>query len=203
VVRALLGLLIAIATTAPARADVEDTDVIPVPRSEVAAGLVGHAGRYLGRSEGGFGPYVEVAAGRGRWQYFGELGATKLDLGKDPVERTGVFVRGGGGVRWLARSFRFDEAVAIDMNLEAFAGLGQLRWDHAEKVLRPDLGVGLGYQLRLLRWKKVTLRVSARAYFAPHDHSAAPAAACRGTTCTMPSASSSSSGLMALFGLAW
>jgi hypothetical protein len=170
-------------------------------RTTLAVGIMGHGGRYLGHDEGGFGPYLEVAATIRRWSYFVELGAAKL-ASKD-TERTGVFTRGGVGVRWLARSFLFDEHGGIDMNLEAFTGLGQLRWEHGENVLRPDLGLGVSYQVRLLKPVKLALRVSARAYFAPNDHSAAPMAVCRGATCSSETPQSSSSGLMALFGFVW
>jgi hypothetical protein len=194
-----------IGATAPARADVEDRDPIPPPARAVTAGIMGHGGRYLGQSEGGFGPFLELAAGSGRWQGFAELGAMRIKAGEDGEPgRKGMFVRGGAGVRWLARSFMFDEKGSIDMHLEAFAGLGQLRWDRAEHVMRPDLGVGVGYDVRMFQPWKIAFRLSARAYFAPHDHSAAPATACHGTTvCSMDPASSSSSGLMALFGLSW
>jgi hypothetical protein len=195
-----LSVLAVIAVTGLARAEGEDRDPIPMQGRTVALGIMGHGGRYLGHDEGGFGPYLEVAATSRRWSYFAELGATKL-ASKD-TERTGLFPRGGIGVRWLARSFLFDGHGGIDMNLEAFAGLGQLRWDHGEHVLRPDLGVGVGYQIRLLKPWKLALRVSARAYFAPNDHSAAPMAVCRGT-CSTEVPRSSSSGLMALFGFVW
>ena len=192
-----------LALAAPARADVEDRDPVLPQTRQVAAGLIGHGGRYLGQSMGGWGPFVEVAAGRGRFQYFAELGGMRITIGEDADQRRGMFVRGGAGVRWLARSFQLDERISIDMNLEAFAGLGQLRWEQAERVLRPDLGVGLGYQVRKLAGWKLTMRVSARAYWAPHDHSAAPVS-CRSTTpCSTDAAPSSSSGLMALFGFAW
>ena len=184
-----------------ASAEVEDRDPIPMQSRSVALGIMGHGGRYLGHDEGGFGPYVEVAATTRRWSYFAELGATKL-TSKD-TERTGVFTRGGIGVRWLARSFLFDSHGGVDMNLEAFAGLGQLRWERGEHVLRPDLGLGVSYQVRLLKPFKLALRVSARAYFAPNDRSAAPMAVCRGATCTTDAPRSQSSGLMALFGLVW
>ena len=196
-----LAVVTVIAVAAPARADVEDRDPIPMQSTTVALGIMGHGGRYLGHYEGGFGPYLEVAATRRRWSYFAEFGATKL-ASKD-TERTGLFPRGGVGVRWLARSFLFDEHGGVDMNLEAFAGLGQLRWEHGEHVLRPDLGVGVSYQIRLLKPFKLALRVSMRAYFAPNDHSAAPMAVCRGATCSTEAPRSSSSGLMALFGFVW
>lgn len=200
---ASLCLLIVTAATSAARADVEDRDPIPPQTRSVAVGIMGHAGRYLGQTEGGWGPYLQLAAGSGRWQYFAELAANRLTSGKDEAERLGMFVRGGAGVRWLARSFMFDRRGSIDMNLEAFAGLGQLAFEHGEKVMRPDLGVGVGYQVRKLTSWKLSFNVTARAYFAPHDHSAAPMIACRGTTCSTDTAPSSSSGLMALFGCAW
>ena len=200
-VRVALAIVTLIAVAGPARADGENRDPIPMPRTTVALGIMGHGGRYLGHDEGGFGPYLEIAATRRRWSYFAEFGATKLDNGN--TERTGLFPRGGIGVRWLARSFLIDEHFGIDMNLEAFAGVGQLRWEHGENVLRPDLGLGVSYQIRMLKPWKLALRVSARVYVAPNDHSAAPMAVCRGATCATETPRSSSSGLMALFGFVW
>jgi hypothetical protein len=196
-----LAIVTVIAVTAPARADVDDRDPIPMQRTTVAVGIMGHGGRYLGHDETGFGPYLEVAGTRNRWSYFVELGAARLK--SEDTGGKGLYPRGGVGVRWLARSFLFDEHGGIDMNLEAFAGLGQLRWEHGDKVLRPDLGLGVSYQLRLLKPFKLALRVSARAYFAPNDHSAAPMAVCRGATCSTEVPRSSSSGLMAVFGVVW
>jgi hypothetical protein len=192
-----------LALAAPVLADVEDRDPVPPQTRSVATGIMGQGGRYLGRAAGAWGPFIEVAAGRGRFQYFAELAGMRITTGEDADQRRGMLLRGGAGVRWLARSFQLDERFSLDMNLEAFAGLGQLRWEQGERVLRPDLGVGVGYQVRKLAGWKLAMRVSARAYFAPHDHSAVPVSCRSSTPCSMAAAPSSSSGLMALFGFAW
>ena len=193
----MLGVLV-LATT-PARADVETTDPNPMPARSIAAGIAGHGGRYLGRPEGGWGPFVELALGHRRFQYLAELQVMPIKTGDDGPERRGLAVRGGVAVRWLARSFVLVDRLALEMHLEAFAGAAQLRWEHAERVWRPDLGVGVGYQIRWV--PKVAFRVSARAYFAPHDRSAAPTACLSTTPCDR--GPSSSTGLLATFGAAW
>ena len=197
--RAPIVLVVLAAIAAPARADVETSDPAPMPARSIAAGIAGHGGRYLGRPEGGWGPFVEVALGYRRFQYALELAVMPIKTGYEGPERRGVAVRGGAVVRWLARSFVLTDRLALEMHLEAFAGAAQLRWENAERVWRPDLGVGVGYQIRWI--PTVAFRLSARAYFAPHDRSAAPTA-CLATTPCKPE-SSSSTGLFALFGAAW
>lgn len=191
----VLGVLVLAAT--PALADVETADPAPMPSRSIAAGIAGHGGRYLGRPEGGWGPFVEVALGHRRFQYLAELAVMPIGTGDDGPKRHGIAVRGGAVVRWLARSFVLADRLALEMHLEAFAGATQLRWEHAERAWRPDLGVGVGYQIRWI--PKVAFRLSARAYFAP-DRSTA--VACRATT-PCDASPSSTTGLMALFGVAW
>ncbi len=193
----VLGVLVLAVT--PARADVETADPMPMPARSIAAGVTGHGGWFQGRPEGGWGPYLEVALGHRRFQYAAELAITPIETGDDGPERRGMAIRGGAVVRWLARSFVLTENLALEMHLEAFAGATRLRWEHGERGWRPDLGVGVGYQVRWV--PKVAFRVSARAYFAPNEGPTTPSA-CRSTTPCDPG-SSSSTGLMALFGAAW
>lgn len=195
----LLTALTCVASVA--HADDGEEEVVPMPRHAATLAIAGYSGKLSGLSEGGWGPNLELALGHRRWQYFVELGAAKVSIGPEGHETDGSQVRGGVGVRWLARSFEIDRFGAVEMHLEAITGLEKFWWDDGNRLVRPDLGVGVGYQLRHFgKHDKLAFRLSARVMFAPADRTAATAL-CRGT-CTMP-ASTSNAGLGAVFGVQW
>lgn len=195
------GILLLIAA-APAHADVETSKVRPFPSSSMTVGVVGHAGKLAGITESGWGPMLEFAVGGGRWQYLAEASLQFGHLGtKEDFEIDGRRVRGGLGVRWLARSFELGRRGAIDMHLEGLAGVSRYDFDGMNRIVRPDLAVGVGYQIRVfghMRVNQAGLRLSARVFFAPTDRDTITAA-CAGTCPTMTTANSNS-GLVAVFG---
>jgi hypothetical protein len=177
-----------------------DDELPPLPDRAVTLSVMGHAGRIGGVTEGGLGPNVEVAFGQRRWQYFAEGNVSWVSLGQDDARISGKAVRGGAGIRWLARAFELGDRGSIDLHLEAFAGVTRFDFDAMDRIVRPDLGVGVGYQIRG-RWhggrSQAAFRISARIYFAPTDREVATAV-CRGTCPT--SSGVDNSGLMAVFG---
>jgi hypothetical protein len=194
------GIFLLLAVAAPAHADVETSKVRPFPSSSMTVGVVGHAGKLAGITEGGWGPMIEFAIGGGRWQYLAEASLQWGHLGPDD-EIDGRRVRGGLGVRWLARSFELGTRGAIDMHLEAVAGMSRYDFDGMDRIVRPDLGVGVGYLIRAfghMRVNQAGLRVSARIFFAPTDRESVMAA-CAGTCPTMTNANTNT-GFMGVFG---
>jgi hypothetical protein len=166
----------------------------------MAVQVVGHSSRLSGLAEGGWGPGLELALGHGRWQLLAEGSVAWVTAGPVDQEVHGRQLRGGGAVRWIARSFELMDFAAVEMALEAFAGVERFDWQGGGALVRPDLGVGVGWQIRTLKHHQLGFRSEARVFFAPTDRDAATAV-CRGT-CTMP-ASTSSAGLMAIFGAQW
>lgn len=193
--RALVVLCLLAGT---AGADVEPA-VQPLPRVGVGVGVLGTGGKLAGLDVTGWAPNLELALGSGRWQYFAEGAIGWVTLGPEDDRSSGWQLRGGGGVRWLARSFELGDKGAIEMHLEAFAGYTRFDLDGRGRLARPDLGAGVGYGIRSFVGKQLRnagLRVSARVYFAPTDRRD-EAIACRGSCPT--SAGNNNSGLMAVF----
>jgi hypothetical protein len=109
------------------------------------------------------GSALELAIGSGRFQYFaeGSIAAIQSIAG-------GTEVRGGGGIRWLARSFEIGH-VALEMHLEGVAGYTRMTRDSDglhEKY--PDVGFGVGWSVRV-HDPRILFRISARAVFAQNE----------------------------------
>jgi hypothetical protein len=105
------------------------------------------------------GATLELALGSGRFQYFVD-GTTAYLQSVD----SGSEVRGGLGVRWLARSFEINRVVAFEMDLEGLTGLTRLHHDLGDTRVYPDVGFGVGWAIRLVG-PRMVFRVSARAMF--------------------------------------
>jgi hypothetical protein len=182
-------------------ADVEDMKLPGLAKRSMTLGIVGHGGKLAGLDEGGWGPSLEFALGRERWQYFAEASLAFVKLGPEGERTGGRQIRGGLGVRWLARSFELGPRGTLDMHLEAFTGMSRFQFEGMNRFSRPDLGAGVGYQVRGFFGRKLAkqaaMRISARVFFAPTDERD-EMIACRGTCST--SNGTSNSGLMAVFG---
>jgi hypothetical protein len=193
-------LLLAVASPAHADGD-DDVKVRGFPSTSVTLGMTMHGGRLAGIQEGSFGPSLEFALGRSRWQYFVEGSAELARLGPEDNRIEGKRLRAGIGIRYLARSFELGRQGAVDMHLEGFSGVSRYDLDGMDRMTRPDLGLGVGYLIRVFhgdeRSKQAGFRISARVVFSPTDRDTV-LAACRGT-CTMTE-SNTNTGLMAVFG---
>lgn len=190
---AIFVVLLALARHAAA-----EDGIAPLPRTTFAFGFAGQGIPVGGLGQGGGGPSFELALGEGRWQYFVEAALMWVGVGSPGPNVDGILARGGVGVRWLVRSFEVDSSGGIEMNLEAATGLEQFWWLQGGRLTRPDLGAGVGWQVRLYRRPKLAVRFGVRAMFAPADSSLM--AACRGTCANR---SASTPGLLGSFGVAW
>jgi hypothetical protein len=170
----------------------------PRPYSTVSTTLSGmvredHSG---GAETSAIGTALELAIGSGRFQYFAEGSYAGISGGGDGDG--GSEVRGGGGIRWLARSFEIGHA-ALEMHLEGVAGYTRMSRDVDGMTVvskYPDLGFGVGWAVRV-RDPRVVIRMSARAVFAQTSRD--QASECRGAC----DASSSAPGFVLLFGLGY
>jgi hypothetical protein len=186
-----------------------DDGAAPVASHAVTVGVIGHVTKLGGLNESGWGPNVELALGGGRWHYFAEGSVSWIGAGPEGAVVDGTQLRGGLGVRWLARSFEIGRADlngtggSFDLLFEAFGGVQRFSWDAdvAGPLVRPDIGAGIAWQLRVRAFhRQLAFRSSARVAFAPADRESV-SAVCRGT-CTMP-ARSSNSGVVVVFGAQW
>jgi hypothetical protein len=194
--RCLVPVAVLAALGTSARADVAES-FRPLPRRSIAVSMVMGASSFSRVSEGGGGLAVELAIARRRMQYFAEGSTSVVGLSvKDVHGGTALSTRVVGGIRWLPRSFTADE-VSIDLLFEAFAGVEHLRWS-GEPITRPQLGGGLGWQVRM---PKLTIRLSTRVFVAPTTEAAAMAV-CRGM-CPTDVSPTTSFGFLGLFGVAW
>lgn len=190
-----------ILATATARAEGgEDDGFVPAPGRSLALGGVGHASHLGSSQEGGMGADLEAALGTGRTQVFGELTVASSELDTMPSEK-GTFGRAGAGVRWLARQFQPEPGGAIELYLEAVTGVERYWWQDGGQLTRPDLGAGIGMQMRAWQFHGLTIRIGARVVFTPTDRDAA-LVSCRGSGCPMGT-STSVAGLVAGLGVAW
>lgn len=114
-----------------------------------------HAG---GRETSSAGVALEIARGTSRFQGFVEGSALWLQ-----DELGGRELRGGGGLRWLARSFEIGDRGSIEMHLEGAAGVNRLARDGMERTFS-DLAVGGGFQVRLTQ-PRFAFRATVRAVF--------------------------------------
>jgi hypothetical protein len=199
------ALVVVAAVAGRARAD-DDSDVVPFRRWSVGASFYGHAGHLDGKSASAFGPAIELARGSGRVQYFAEGSAAFASLGgADTIAMNpphgwvdGYELRGGLGLRWLARQFPLGDRAALEMHLEVVAGVESFRWFATRDVTRPDIGFGWAWNVRLFR--RFSFHETARVVFSPSDRVDAIApVACRGCT---PTSSVPSAALMVMLGVA-
>ncbi len=177
-----LVILCALAGSAAADDDEDGPELPPVPDRGIGFGVIAHSGMLGGIEESDVGPTIELALGKSRTQYYVDTSVTAAKLGRGDAAIDGSTMRGGAGLRWLARSFELGSNGAIDLHLEGFAGAARVKFEGMKRIWRPELGVGIGYQLRGY-WKQnkrhVAFRVSARLYFAPVERDVAMEA-CRG-----------------------
>jgi hypothetical protein len=150
----------------------EDGEFAAMPRRSIAIGIAGHGTRLGGRSESGFGPSLELALGRERWQYFVEGGFATAGLdawttGVADMRVDGRMLRGGLGTRWLARQFR-DGSGAIELFLSSLVGVQRFSLDDGTRLTRPEIAVGFGLQGRMLERPRFGFRLDARVLFTPH-----------------------------------
>lgn len=192
--------LVLLAATARAD-DGDDGPFVAAPGHAFAVGVMGRASHLGGVDEGGAAGNLEFALGSGRFQYFAEalLGAANLEM---PAAPAGYIARGGVGVRWLARQFQPDSSGGgAELYLEAITGVERYWWQDGGRLTRPDLGVGVGMQMRAWGFHGVTVRLGSRIVFAPTDRDAA-LVACRGTGCPIGT-STGVAGLMAGLMVGW
>lgn len=171
-----------------------------LPTVSVGIAFVGHSSRLAGVEESGMGGSFEAALGHQRWQAFAEAGISRVAIGPSEQRTDGARLNMALGVRWLARSSPLDETSGIEMLLEAFSGVQQFRWDAGGRLSRPEVGLGVGWQVRHFSRPAISARMGLRAVFAPTDRQDA-VAICRGG-CTPP-ASTSSAGFVVSLGVAW
>lgn len=184
--------------------DDEDGAFIGFPRRSIAIVGVGHGSHIGGESESGFGAALELAIGRGRWQYFGEglvssAGYGPWTAGVNDMRIDGKMVHGGLGVRWLARQFRPDSSGGMELFLLSMLGMQRFYFDDGGRLRRPELALGAGFQVRLYKRPKLAVRIDGRVVFTPNDRESA-LVSCRGR-CEMEAGSGA--GFMTTFGVAW
>lgn len=201
--RVALALTTLAALAGVVRAD-EDPDHVPFKRLSAAIGVQGHGTRIGGRSEGGFGPTLELALGRGRWQYLAEgaIATSSMSDWTTPateMDIDGSLLRGGIGARWLARQFMPDDSGGIELVLHSLLGVQRFYFDDGSRLLRPELAVGAGVQGRVYRRPRLAFRIEARVLFTPNDRETA-LVACRGRCANE---TGSSTGFMTGIAFAW
>ena len=158
--------------------------------ADAGLSLLAHVGNLDGRSASTMAGDLELGITDDRWQYFGELAGGRAWIAD---EIAGITARAGIGVRWRARSLELGRNASLDMTLEAVTGVERYWWETGERRTRPDVGAGVGWQLRGHGFG--TMRASARVVFAPSDPTLA---VCRGD-CPVRM-STTNAGLMAVIG---
>jgi hypothetical protein len=174
-----------------------------MPGRSLAIGVQGHGTRIGGRSEGGFGPSLELALGRDRWQYFAEasIASTGRNDWTTPAADTdidGKLARGGIGLRWLARQFQVDTSGGLELFLLSALGFQRFYFDDG-RLTRPEVALGFGLQGRTYKRPRLAFRLDARVLFTPNDRESV-LVACRGTCMTE---TGSSTGFLTGIALAW
>ncbi len=162
-------------------------------RADVGVAMVVHASKHATTSDGGGGALLEVSRRRGRLAYFGDLGLSVISA----TNRGGGFdTQLLGGVRVIPRSFVADE-VTFELAVDLFAG-GELMQFSGDSVLRPMIGGGAGWQVRMNETKTILIMVR---LFAAPGFSDPDAPVCRGTC---PEADHAPGfGFMGVFGASW
>ncbi|HSD86646.1 MAG TPA: hypothetical protein VLB44_04000 [Kofleriaceae bacterium] len=206
--RVLLCVLAALAV-AGGVAHADDTDdedgaFVGLPKRSMGLGFIGHGTRIGGHSEGGFGPSLEFAIGRDRWQYVGEalLSSTSMSqwtTGAVDMDTSGKMVHAAAGVRWLARQFRIDNDGGLELFLLSMLGFQRFYFDDGGRLSRPELAIGWGFQVRMYKRPRLAFHLDARIVFTPND-AESTLVACRGS-CSMEEGAST--GFMTGFGLSW
>jgi hypothetical protein len=197
------------ALTAPALADEElddgeDDAYIANHKLSVMPGVQVHGTRIGGRAESGVGLALETAYGRGRWQYLaeGSLASSEKD-GLVPLRVddriSGNQLRAAVGMRWIARQFQVDETGGLELFLLSTLGVQRYSHDNGDRVIRPEVAVGFGVQVRKVRRPRFTFRLDARVLFTPNDRESA-LVRCRGT-CMMDAGTST--GLLSGVSVGW
>jgi hypothetical protein len=196
-------VLVALTAAAVADDDNDDDEVTPFPRTSIGFGFQGHGSRIGGRSEAGFGPTLELALGRGRWQYVGEasVATSGMDEWTTPALESridGRLLRGSLGLRWIARQFSPDSGGAIELLL--VSALGAQRFDFDEgRLIRPEVSLGFGVQIRKFRQPRLAFRFDVRAVFTPNNREST-LVACRGNCMAE---SGASAGFLTGIAIAW
>jgi hypothetical protein len=175
-VRLLAFAFALVAASGVARAD-DDTDddddgeFVAVPKRSVALSFVGHGTRIDGHSEGGVGAALELALGRGRWQYFleGVLATSSISDPNGDVMLSGRTANAGLGARWIARQFRPDRGGGIELFLLSRLGVQRFYFEDGSRVGRPELAVGFGIQGRVYKRPRIAFRLDTRVLFTPSD----------------------------------
>jgi hypothetical protein len=193
-------VLCSILVSATAWAGESGDDFVGAPSRSIALGFVGHDSHLGALSEGGMGADLEAALGSDRAQYFGELTMTSASVDTMP-NVDGYFGRAGVGVRWLARQFQPERGGGFELVMEAVGGVERYWWKDGGRMTRPDLGLGIGLQMRAWKFHGLTMRLVSRVMFAPTDRESS-LVACRGSGCPMGT-STSIAGFMTGMVFAW
>jgi hypothetical protein len=176
-------MAIVICTAGAAAAD----PIVPNGHLVLAAGFGSHVSRVADRTEGGVDGLVQLGFGSGRWQVLVEGKAGTTGLGNTATTPAlemaidGSRLRAGAEVRWLARQFAPENDCFIEMSLAATVGIERYAFDDHTRIVRPDLGVGVGWDIRAAAIHDLTTRMEVMLVFTPDEHTAL--VACRGTTC--------------------
>jgi len=178
-VRLVAGIMMLAVLSRTAAADDEEARVHPVRPLTTGLYFTGLGGAIDGVSTGGMGPTVELALGAGRTQVFVEGGVAWMQYGS-LESREGFMVRGGVGARWIARSFELGDEAAVEMTLDGLVGADKIWWEHGGRLVRPELGLGVGLQMRKFHAPHVHLRFIVRVLFTPTDDDGMTAARCTG-----------------------
>jgi hypothetical protein len=176
---AIAAIVICTAGTAAA-----EGSFTPWPRWAPEVGFGAHVSQIGARSEGGVDGVVALAYGTGRLQLFGE--ATLGTAGFDNTATTPALQMSidgsrtwlGGGVRWLARQVALDHELLVEMALHAESGVERYAFGDGSVLIRPDVAIGVGVDLRTPKLHQLTSRIEVRIVFARNDSAAI---ACRGT----------------------
>ena len=158
---------------------------VPWPRWAPEVGFGAHVSQIGARSEGGVEGVLALSLGVGRWQLFGS--ATLGTAGFDNTATTPALemaVDGsrawfGGGVRWLARQFAPERDFLIEMDLHAQTGIERYAFGDGTRLVRPDVAIGVGWDVRSPGLHQLTTRLDVRIVFTPTNDNAL--VACRGT----------------------
>jgi hypothetical protein len=191
---ASVALVLVAGTAVPSVAWADDSDddddpdgeFFPFKSRSIAIGGYGHGTHVGGHSEGGFGPTLELAYGRGRWQYLaeGSYSGSSFEDPDAPATSTtrmridGHVWRGAIGARWLARQFTPDDSAGIELFLLSLVGMQHFHYDGGAKLSRPEVALGAGVQLRVYRKPRLAFRIDVRILFTPSDPDSA-LVACR------------------------
>lgn len=177
----MTAIAIVICTASAAAAEGQ---VTPWPRWAPEVGFGAHVSQIGARSEGGVDGVAALAYGSGRWQLYGK--ATLGTAGFDNTATTPALAMAvdgsrlwlGGGLRWLARQCAVERELLVEMDLHAESGVERYAFGDGSELVRPDVAVGVGVDIRTPKLHQLTTRIEVRVVFTPNDSTAL---ACRGT----------------------